>query len=84
MFKGPIADSLVRKVRLTGGILSHSDLTNYSVKVDRALQGTYRGRKVYVTHAPTSGPGMSQTTPSYRPQWFIPPNDSFTAYVKFA
>jgi len=56
LYQGPIADSLVRKVRLAGGILSHSDLVNYSVKVDRALQGTYRGRNVYVTHAPTSGP----------------------------
>ncbi|KAF8234461.1 gamma-glutamyltranspeptidase [Tricholoma matsutake] len=55
-YKGPIAHSLVHKVRSTGGILSHLDLENYSVKVDLALQGTYRGRKVYATHAPTSGP----------------------------
>ncbi|KAJ6586911.1 gamma-glutamyltranspeptidase [Mycena vulgaris] len=55
-YKGPIADSLVRKVRATGGVLSHADLENYSVKVDHALQGTYRGRKVYTTHAPGSGP----------------------------
>jgi len=26
------------------------------VKVERALEGTYRGRKVHTTHAPTSGP----------------------------
>ncbi|KAF8973301.1 gamma-glutamyltranspeptidase [Flammula alnicola] len=32
------------------------DLESYSVKVDRALEGTYRGRKVYTSHAPTSGP----------------------------
>ncbi|KAF8161066.1 gamma-glutamyltranspeptidase [Crassisporium funariophilum] len=55
-YKGPIADSIVRKARLTGGILSHADLENYSVKVDRALEGTYRGRKIYTTRAPTSGP----------------------------
>ncbi|KAJ7178528.1 gamma-glutamyltranspeptidase [Mycena crocata] len=55
-YKGPIADSLIRKVRSTGGILSHVDLENYKVKVEHALQGTYRGRKVYTSHAPGSGP----------------------------
>jgi gamma-glutamyltranspeptidase/glutathione hydrolase/leukotriene-C4 hydrolase len=55
-YKGPIADSIVRKVRATGGILSHEDMETYSVKVERALEGTYRGRKIYTTHAPTSGP----------------------------
>lgn len=33
------------------------DLANYKIKVDRALEGTYRGRKIYTTHAPTSGAG---------------------------
>lgn len=47
----------MRKARLEGGILSHTDLEGYSVKVDRALQGTYRDKKVYTSHAPTSGPG---------------------------
>lgn len=56
LYKGPIADSLVRKVRSTGGILSHADLENYTIKVDRALEGRYHGRKVYTTHAPASGP----------------------------
>jgi len=55
-YRGPIGDSLVRKVRSTGGILSHADLVNYSVKVRSALEGTYRGKKIYTTHAPTSGP----------------------------
>ena len=55
--QGPIADSIVRKVRATGGILSNEDMETYSVKVHHALKGTYRGRKIYTTHAPTSGPG---------------------------
>ncbi|TFK44674.1 gamma-glutamyltranspeptidase [Crucibulum laeve] len=55
-YEGPIADSIVRKTRETGGILTHEDLKNYTVRVDRALQGSYRGRKVYTSHAPTSGP----------------------------
>ena len=55
-YKGPIADAIVAKVKETGGILSHQDLEDYQVQVKRALQGTYRGRKVYTPHAPTSGP----------------------------
>jgi gamma-glutamyltranspeptidase/glutathione hydrolase/leukotriene-C4 hydrolase len=39
------------------GILSHVDLENYTVSIDRALEGTYRDRKVYTSHAPASGPG---------------------------
>ncbi|KAG8213665.1 gamma-glutamyltranspeptidase-domain-containing protein [Butyriboletus roseoflavus] len=55
-YKGSIADSIIRKVHDTGGILTHADLEHYAVKVERALQGTYQDRKVYTTHAPTSGP----------------------------
>ncbi|EIW63497.1 gamma-glutamyltranspeptidase [Trametes versicolor FP-101664 SS1] len=55
-YTGPIADAIVEKVRVTGGILSHADLAQYEVQVKRALQGTYRGRTVYTPHAPTSGP----------------------------
>ncbi|KAG5638640.1 hypothetical protein H0H81_011359 [Sphagnurus paluster] len=60
LYKGPIGDAIVRKVRASGGILSKSDLENYSVKVRPALQGTYRGKKIYTTHAPTSGPVVLQ------------------------
>ena len=55
-YKGPIADAIVEKIKATGGILSHEDLENYEVVVQPALQGLYRGRKIYTPHAPTSGP----------------------------
>lgn len=55
-YKGPIADAIIDKIRATGGILTHQDLEDYKVHVSRALQGTYRGRKIYTPHAPTSGP----------------------------
>ena len=55
-YKGPIADAIVEKIKATGGILSHEDLENYEVVVQPALQGSYRGRKIYTPHAPTSGP----------------------------
>lgn len=55
-YKGPIADSIIRKVQATGGIMTNGDLENYTVKVDHALQGTYRDKKVYTSCAPTSGP----------------------------
>ncbi|KAF9244887.1 gamma-glutamyltranspeptidase [Melanogaster broomeanus] len=55
-YKGPIADSIIRKVHETGGILTHADLEGYTVNVERALEGTYHDKKVYTSHAPTSGP----------------------------
>ncbi|KIK67468.1 hypothetical protein GYMLUDRAFT_155847 [Collybiopsis luxurians FD-317 M1] len=55
-YKGPIADSLIRKIQATGGIITQADFENYSVKVYRALEGNYRGKKLYVPGAPTSGP----------------------------
>ncbi|KAJ3521066.1 hypothetical protein NMY22_g12468 [Coprinellus aureogranulatus] len=55
-YKGPIADSILEKIRSTGGIMEQSDLDGYKVRIQPALQGTFRGRKVYTSHAPTSGP----------------------------
>jgi len=55
-YKGAIADAIIAKVKATGGVMTHEDLEAYKVIVQPALQGTYRGRKIYTTHAPTSGP----------------------------
>ncbi|KAF5393357.1 hypothetical protein D9757_000549 [Collybiopsis confluens] len=55
-YKGPIADSLIRKIRATGGIMTQDDLDNYSVNVYTALEGSYLDKKLYVPGAPTSGP----------------------------
>ena len=55
-YKGAIADAFLDKVRSTGGIMTREDMEGYEVKVSRALQGTYRGKKIYTPHAPTSGP----------------------------
>ncbi|KAF9647325.1 gamma-glutamyltranspeptidase [Thelephora ganbajun] len=55
-YQGPVADAIVDKVRETGGILTHEDLKDYSVIIEPALQGSYLSRKVYTSHAPTSGP----------------------------
>ena len=46
----------MNKVRETGGIITGEDFRNYSVIIRPALQGTYLSRKVYTTHAPSSGP----------------------------
>lgn len=55
-YKGPIADAILRKIRATGGIMTQEDLDAYEVKVEPALRGAYRGKTLYTTHAPTSGP----------------------------
>ena len=36
--------------------MTMQDFVDYSVIVRPALEGSYRGKKVYTTHAPTSGP----------------------------
>lgn len=36
--------------------MTQEDFDGYEVKVEPALKGTYRGRTIYTTHAPTSGP----------------------------
>lgn len=59
-YHGDIANSIINKVRSLGGILTHADLEGYEVKVAKALEGSYLGRKVYTTHAPTSGPVLIQ------------------------
>ncbi|KAJ3909984.1 gamma-glutamyltranspeptidase [Lentinula edodes] len=55
-YKGPIADSLVRKIQATGGIISKEDFENYTVNVYPALEGRYVDKKIYVSGAPTAGP----------------------------
>lgn len=47
------------KIRETGGIITHEDLANYSVIIEPALESTYLSRKIYTTHAPTSGPVLT-------------------------
>lgn len=55
-YTGPIADSTVKTIRKAGGMLSHKDLANYKANVAPAIQGTYHGKTIYTTDAPTSGP----------------------------
>lgn len=54
--KGLIAEALIEKIQNTGGIMTLDDLAQYEVHVAPALEGSYRGNKIYTTHAPTSGP----------------------------
>jgi len=53
--QGPIADRIVDKIRQKGGILSHDDLKDYRIRVEKPLMGSYRGRRLYTTPAPGGG-----------------------------
>ncbi|KAG9126209.1 hypothetical protein FRC07_004427 [Ceratobasidium sp. 392] len=55
-YTGEIATSIIDKIQQTGGIMTREDLASYQVVQRPALEGTYRGRRVYTTHAPSSGP----------------------------
>ncbi|KZV95135.1 gamma-glutamyltranspeptidase [Exidia glandulosa HHB12029] len=54
-YSGAIAESLVAKIRETGGVMTLEDFANYRVHVDKAMEGSYRGKKIFTTKAPTSG-----------------------------
>ncbi|KDQ57609.1 hypothetical protein JAAARDRAFT_47513 [Jaapia argillacea MUCL 33604] len=55
-YTGPIAESILSKINATGGIMTQADLDSYRPIVMEAVEGRYRGRKVWTTGAPTSGP----------------------------
>ncbi|KAF8313467.1 hypothetical protein DL93DRAFT_2167881 [Clavulina sp. PMI_390] len=55
-YSGSIAESMVAKVQEKGGILTLEDIAGYKPIVRKAIEGSYLGRKVYTTSAPTSGP----------------------------
>ncbi|KAG9103041.1 hypothetical protein FRC06_000368 [Ceratobasidium sp. 370] len=55
-YTGTIATSIIDKIQQTGGIMTQEDLASYRVVQRPALEGTYRGRRIYTTHAPSSGP----------------------------
>lgn len=53
--QGAIAESLVSKIQQTGGVATLDDFAAYSVFVQPAFEGSYRGKKVFTSHPPTSG-----------------------------
>ena len=55
-YEGPIARALVNTTQAHGGILTMQDMHDYKVVVKPALEGSWLGKRVYTTHAPTSGP----------------------------
>lgn len=55
-YYGEMARSIVDEVQRRGGILTLEDLDNYKVRVAPAIEGKWRGRKVWTTPAPSSGP----------------------------
>ncbi|CAO1616027.1 unnamed protein product [Sympodiomycopsis kandeliae] len=55
-YSGPIAESILAKIRETGGVMTARDLRDYSIEIRPAMQGTWtKGRRVWTTPMPTSG-----------------------------
>ncbi|KAH7916515.1 gamma-glutamyltranspeptidase [Hygrophoropsis aurantiaca] len=57
-YNGAVAASILQKIQSTGGIITQADLDAYTPRVTRAIEGTYRGKKVYTSNAPSSGPAL--------------------------
>lgn len=55
-----IADEIVESIKREGGIMTKQDLAEYKVRVYDAIKGTYHGRKVYTTDAPTCVSAVSR------------------------
>ena len=54
-YKGEIADRIIAQVEKDGGVLSHADLENFTVRVLEPVRGTYRGYEIISSPPPSSG-----------------------------
>lgn len=55
IYKGEIAEAIVKEVQKRGGILTLEDLANYEIKIRKPVEGEYRGYKVYSVPPASSG-----------------------------
>jgi len=54
-YEGWVADKLVATMEEGGGLISHKDLKNYTVKYRAPIEGSFRGVKVVTMPPPSSG-----------------------------
>lgn len=57
-YKGETADLIVAEMRRGGGLISHSDLENYTAIVREPVRGTYRGYEI-ISQPPVSSGGIA-------------------------
>ncbi|PKL74759.1 MAG: gamma-glutamyltransferase [Candidatus Melainabacteria bacterium HGW-Melainabacteria-1] len=55
IYKGEIAEAIVKEVQKRGGILSMEDLANYQIKLREPVQGNYRGYTIISIPPASSG-----------------------------
>lgn len=66
-YEGSIADDIINAVHEAGGILTHEDLKNYTVRQKKAISSTFRGKTVHTMDAPSSGLVMLGMLNIYEP-----------------
>ncbi|KAK9717980.1 hypothetical protein K7432_005839 [Basidiobolus ranarum] len=54
-YEGPIAQSLVKEIQRTGGIVELEDFKSYRALIRPPLVGNYRGHKIFTAPPPASG-----------------------------
>ncbi|KAK9765344.1 hypothetical protein K7432_006396 [Basidiobolus ranarum] len=54
-YNGPIAESLVKEIQRTGGIIELEDFSNYRAHIRVPMVGYYRGHKIITAPPPASG-----------------------------
>lgn len=54
-YSGDVADKIVSYQKRTGGLIRHSDLKNYKVKMREPVEGTFKGHRIVSMPSPSSG-----------------------------
>ena len=54
-YKGSVAKNIVDYQVETGGLMRHSDLANYKVKMRKPVEGSFRGHRIVSMPSPSSG-----------------------------
>ena len=61
-YQGPVAESLIKRVREAGGIITHEDLTKYKLQcLRKPLNFRYKNLNIYSMGPPSSGGNLSWT-----------------------
>jgi len=55
VYKGEIADAIVKEMKSNGGLITHEDLKTYEAIVRKPIETIYRGKKVYTNPPPSVG-----------------------------
>ena len=54
-YRGSVAEKIVEYQKASGGLIRHSDLKNYKVKMRKPVEGSFKGHRIVSMPSPSSG-----------------------------